>query len=371
MTTDLGLPGLHSGIAGVPTTEETQTGKDFSSDQEVRWCPGCGDYAVLKAVQGFLPELGLRRENIVFVSGIGCSSRFPYYLDTYGMHSIHGRAPAIATGLTTSRPDLSVWVVTGDGDALSIGGNHLIHALRRNVNMTILLFNNRIYGLTKGQYSPTSEPGKVTKSTPMGSVDYPFNPISLALGAEASFVARTIDSDRNHLISVLSAAAAHRGTSLVEIYQNCPIFNDGAFDTIKGRDTSAEAIIRLVHGQPIRFGAEGPDGLGSLGLIRDATNGGVKIVEVADVAAESVLIHDAANSDPTTAFAISRLTEAGHLHRAPIGIFRSIERATYDDQARAQVATAVEAGATGAVGSSARTRKLAALISGRDTWTVA
>ena len=222
----------------------------------MRWCPGCGDYAVLKAVQSFLPDLGLRRENIVFVSGIGCSSRFPYYLDTYGMHSIHGRAPAIATGIATAREDLSVWVVTGDGDALSIGGNHLIHAMRRNVNMTILLFNNRIYGLTKGQYSPTSEPGKVTKSTPAGSVDHPFNPVSLALGAEATFVARTIDSDRKHLTSVLSAAAAHRGTSLVEIYQNCPIFNDGAFDAIKNPDTKADAIIPLEQGEPIRFGHE-------------------------------------------------------------------------------------------------------------------
>ena len=228
----------------------------------MRWCPGCGDYAVLKAVQSFLPDLGLRRENIVFVSGIGCSSRFPYYLDTYGMHSIHGRAPAIATGIATSREDLSVWVVTGDGDALSIGGNHLIHALRRNVNMTILLFNNRIYGLTKGQYSPTSEPGKVTKSTPMGSVDHPFNPVSLALGAEGSFVARTIDSDRKHLTAVLSAAAAHRGTSFVEIYQNCPIFNDGAFDAIKNADTKADAIIPLVHGEPIRFGVTDASGLG-------------------------------------------------------------------------------------------------------------
>ena len=241
----------------MPTTDEKLTGKDYSSDQEVRWCPGCGDYAVLKAVQSFLPDLGLRKENIVFVSGIGCSSRFPYYLDTYGMHSIHGRAPAIATGIATSREDLSVWVVTGDGDALSIGGNHLIHAMRRNVNLKILLFNNRIYGLTKGQYSPTSEPGKVTKSTPAGSVDHPFNPVSLALGAEASFVARTVDSDRKHLTSVLSAAAAHRGTALVEIYQNCPIFNDGAFDAIKSPDTKADAIIPLEQGQPIRFGVDG------------------------------------------------------------------------------------------------------------------
>ena len=259
-TNELPFPGLRSGVELVPTTDTPQTGKEFTSDQEVRWCPGCGDYAVLKAVQGFLPELGLRRENIVFVSGIGCSSRFPYYLDTYGMHSIHGRAPSIATGLATAREDLSVWVVTGDGDALSIGGNHLIHALRRNVNMTILLFNNRIYGLTKGQYSPTSEPGKITKSTPMGSLDHPFNPVSLALGAEGTFVARTIDSDRKHLTSVLSAAAAHRGTSFVEIYQNCPIFNDGAFDAIKNNDTKADAIIPLVHGEPIRFGVEGVEG---------------------------------------------------------------------------------------------------------------
>ena len=253
-----------------------QTGKDFTSDQEVRWCPGCGDYAVLKAVQSFLPDLGLRRENIVFVSGIGCSSRFPYYLETYGMHSIHGRAPAIATGIATAREDLSVWVVTGDGDALSIGGNHLIHAMRRNVNMKILLFNNRIYGLTKGQYSPTSEPGKVTKSTPAGSVDHPFNPVSLALGAESTFVARTVDSDRKHLTSVLSAAAAHRGTALVEIYQNCPIFNDGAFDAIKQPDTKADAIIPLVQGEPIRFGVPGEDGKGSKGIVRSAS-GGVEV----------------------------------------------------------------------------------------------
>src|ERR1700754_4537921 len=238
------------------------TKADFSSDQETRWCPGCGDYAVLASVQSFMPELGIPPDRIVFVTGIGCAGRFVYYMDTYGMHGIHGRAPAIATGIAASREDLSVWVVTGDGDSLSIGGNHLIHALRRNVNMTILLFNNRIYGLTKGQYSPTSEPGKITKSTPMGSVDHPFNPVSLALGAEASFVARTIDSDRKHLTSVLSAAAAHRGTSFVEIYQNCPISNDGAFAAIKTHDTKADAIIPLVHGEPIRFGAPTESGQG-------------------------------------------------------------------------------------------------------------
>jgi 2-oxoglutarate ferredoxin oxidoreductase subunit beta len=350
----------YPGLAGVPTKDEPQNRKEYTADQEVRWCPGCGDYAILAAVQGFLPDLGLRRENIVFVSGIGCSSRFPYYLDTYGMHSIHGRAPAIATGIATAREDINVWVVTGDGDALSIGGNHLIHAMRRNVNMTILLFNNRIYGLTKGQYSPTSEPGKITKSTPVGSVDHPFNPVSLALGAEASFVARTIDSDRKHLTAVLSAAAAHRGTSLVEIYQNCPIFNDGAFDAIKENDTKADAIIPLEHGQAIRFGQLGEDGLGTKGIARDEATGGVKVVAGDD---PGVLIHDAHNPDPTIAFALSRLTDAGVLHQAPIGIFRSVVRPTYDDGARLQVATA-------AAGQEDQTAALTALINGKDTWTV-
>ncbi len=350
--TGLPMPGLR----GVPTLDDKQNRKEYTSDQEVRWCPGCGDYAVLAAVQGFLPDLGLKRENIVFVSGIGCSSRFPYYLDTYGMHSIHGRAPAIATGLATTREDLSVWVVTGDGDALSIGGNHLIHALRRNVNMTILLFNNRIYGLTKGQYSPTSEPGKVTKSTPMGSLDNPFNPVSLALGAEGTFVARTVDSNRKHLVEVLSAAAAHRGTSLVEIYQNCPIFNDGAFDSIKDNDSKDDSIIPLVHGQPIRFGRDG-----QRGVVRDPETGGVRVED--DPADEDVLVHDAQSPDPTTAFAISRLTDAGVLSHAPIGIFRQVEVPTYDDQARAQIATSAQ-------DNHDKTEALAGLLASGDTWTV-
>ncbi len=360
MTTEsLPFPGL----AGVPAAEVPQNRKEFTSDQEVRWCPGCGDYAVLAAVQGFLPELGLKRENITFVSGIGCSSRFPYYLDTFGMHSIHGRAPAIATGLATSREDLSVWVVTGDGDALSIGGNHLIHALRRNVNMTILLFNNRIYGLTKGQYSPTSELGKVTKSTPMGSLDNPFNPVSLALGAEGTFVARTIDSDRKHLTAVLSAAAAHRGTALVEIYQNCPIFNDGAFDAIKDQDTKADAIIPLVHGEPIRFGAPDANGKGSKGVVRDPATGGVAAVDVTDENEADLLVHDAHADDPTTAFALSRLTDSGYLNQAPIGIFRSVEHPTYDDLARDQIRTSTEGVEDPAVA-------LGGLLGSGDTWTV-
>jgi len=344
------------GLREVPTTDLAQGRKDFTSSQEVRWCPGCGDYAVLAAVQGFLPDLGLKRENIVFISGIGCSSRFPYYLDTYGMHSIHGRAPAIATGLATTRSDLAVWVVTGDGDALSIGGNHLIHALRRNVNMTILLFNNRIYGLTKGQYSPTSEPGKVTKSTPMGSLDNPFNPVSLALGAEGTFVARTVDSDRKHLTEVLSAAAAHRGTALVEIYQNCPIFNDGAFDAIKDNETKADSIIPLRHGEPVRFGRNG-----RLGVVRDTATGGLRVAEDPDDA--DVLVHDAHAADPTTAFALSRLTDAGTLAHAPIGIFRQVEASTYDDQAREQVNVARQ-------GTDDRQGALAGLLASGDTWTV-
>ncbi|HYP43915.1 MAG TPA: 2-oxoacid:ferredoxin oxidoreductase subunit beta [Propionibacteriaceae bacterium] len=349
------------GLAGVPLSLEPLTRKDFTSDQEVRWCPGCGDYAVLAAFQGFMPELGITKENTVIVSGIGCSSRFPYYVDSYGLHSIHGRATAIATGVATARPDVGVFVITGDGDALSIGGNHLIHVLRRNVNLTILLFNNRIYGLTKGQYSPTSEIGKVTKSTPMGSLDNPFNPVSLALGAEATFVARTIDSDRKHLTSVLRAAAAHRGTSLVEIYQNCPIFNDGAFDAIKDRTTSADAIIPLVHGEPIRFGVDG-----RLGVVQNSS-GEMAVVEVAEVGVEALVVHDAHRQDPTYAFALSRLTDAGVLHRSPIGIFRDVDAPAYDDLAREQVSLA----ATGGGAPSSDDDALQAMVAGGDTWDVA
>ncbi|GAA3753421.1 2-oxoacid:ferredoxin oxidoreductase subunit beta [Streptomyces tremellae] len=341
----------------IPKAEAKQSMKDFKSDQEVRWCPGCGDYAVLAAVQGFMPDLGLAKENIVFVSGIGCSSRFPYYMNTYGMHSIHGRAPAIATGLATSRRDLSVWVVTGDGDSLSIGGNHLIHALRRNVNLKILLFNNRIYGLTKGQYSPTSELGKITKSTPMGSLDAPFNPVSLALGAEASFVARTVDSDRKHLTSVLRAAADHPGTALVEIYQNCNIFNDGAFEVLKDKEQAQEAVIRLEDGQPIRFGADR-----SKGVVRDPRTGDLEVVDVTPENEADILVHDAASESPTTAFALSRLADPDTLHRTPIGVFRSVRRPVYDTLMNDQLDTAVEQRGKG---------DLAALLAGSDTWTVA
>ncbi|EFL16909.1 2-oxoacid:ferredoxin oxidoreductase subunit beta [Streptomyces sp. C] len=340
----------------VPKAEAKQSMKDFKSDQEVRWCPGCGDYAVLAAVQGFMPELGLAKENIVFVSGIGCSSRFPYYMNTYGMHSIHGRAPAIATGLATSRRDLSVWVVTGDGDALSIGGNHLIHALRRNVNLKILLFNNRIYGLTKGQYSPTSELGKITKSTPMGSLDAPFNPVSLALGAEASFVARTIDSDRKHLTEVLRQAADHPGTALVEIYQNCNIFNDGAFEALKDQEQAREAVIRLEHGRPVRFGADD-----TLGVVRNERTGDLEAVEITDANARRILVHDAHAATPTTAFALSRLADPDTLHQTPIGVFRSVERPVYDTLMADQLDAAVDQRGKG---------DLATLLAGSDTWTV-
>jgi 2-oxoglutarate ferredoxin oxidoreductase subunit beta len=281
----------------------------------VRWCPGCGDYVILNAVQSFLPSLGIAREDMVIVSGIGCSSRFPYYMNTYGMHSIHGRAPAIATGLAASRPDLSVWVVTGDGDALSIGGNHLIHTLRRNVNLTILLFNNRIYGLTKGQYSPTSEVGKVTKSTPMGSIDAPFNPVSLALGADATFVGRAMDSDRKGLTDVLRQAAEHQGTSLVEIYQNCNIFNDGAFELLKDPTTGPMWTIPLTHGEPLVFG---PGGASC--VVRDDF-GGLRIAETNQVDASEIVVHDAHREDPSYAFALSRLSSQD-LRYSPMGVFR-------------------------------------------------
>jgi 2-oxoglutarate ferredoxin oxidoreductase subunit beta len=329
------------------------TAKDFKSDQEVRWCPGCGDYSILAAMQRFMPELGIPREKTVFISGIGCSSRFPYYMNTYGLHSIHGRAPAIATGLSASRPDLSVWVVTGDGDALSIGGNHLIHALRRNVNLKILLFNNRIYGLTKGQYSPTSELGKITKSTPAGSADSPFNPLSLALGAEATFVARSIDSDAKHLQSVLRAAAAHQGSAFVEIYQNCNIFNDGAFELIKDPSTRDDHLIRLEQGQPITFGAQGrwsvvhPEG--AFGL--QVQEGGTPIV------------HDATVDDPAYAFALSRLS-GSDLSTTPIGVFRDVSRPSYDELVQKQLMDA-KAQATGSPD-----EMLSDLLTAADTWTI-
>ena len=306
--------------------------KDWMSDQEVRWCPGCGDYSILAAIQLALPDMGLRREDVVFVSGIGCAARFPYYMNTYGMHSIHGRAPAIATGLAMARPDLDVFVVSGDGDALSIGGNHLIHALRRNIDITILLFNNQIYGLTKGQYSPTSEVGKVTKSTPFGSIDRPFNPVSVALGAEATFVARTHDMDRNHMIEMFKRAHAHKGASIIEIYQNCNVFNDGAFGQITAKDARDSMLIPLEHGQPIRFGAEGEKG-----VVLD--RGGLHLADVAEVGEDALLVHDETRDDPSIAFMLSRLAQ-GPYEPTPIGVFRAVDRPEYGEGVNQQLAAA-------------------------------
>jgi 2-oxoglutarate ferredoxin oxidoreductase subunit beta len=326
--------------------------KDFTSDQEPRWCPGCGDYAILAAVQTFMPELGITPENTVFVSGIGCSGRFTYYMDTYGFHGIHGRAPAIATGIATANPALSVWVVTGDGDALSIGGNHLIHALRRNVNLKILLFNNQIYGLTKGQYSPTSEVGKVTKSTPFGSVDRPFDPVALALGAAATFVARTIDNDRKHLTEVLRQAAEHDGAAFVEIYQNCNVFNDGAFDLLRDKSQGVHNQIRLVHGEPIVFD-EGTR------CVRLADNGRLEIAAVGDTDPATIITHDV-HGPPSLAFTLAHLSQ-GPTEPTCIGVFREVRRDAYGAAVHAQIAQARERLGDG---------DLETLLHGGDTWTV-
>ncbi|MBV9604727.1 MAG: 2-oxoacid:ferredoxin oxidoreductase subunit beta [Solirubrobacterales bacterium] len=331
-------------------TPHDLTKADFQSDQETRWCPGCGDYAVLSAVQQFMPELGIAPEKIVFITGIGCAGRFAYYMNTYGMHSIHGRAPTLATGLASTREDLSIWIVTGDGDSLSIGGNHLIHSLRRNVPIKILLFNNQIYGLTKGQASPTSEIGKVTKSTPFGVADHPFNPVSLALGAEASFVARTIDRDRRHLTDVLRAAATHEGAALVEIYQNCPVFNDGAFSALTEKETKDANQIRLTAGQPIRFGVENERG------VSRGPDGGLAIVDVADVGEDALIVHDPTRPDPGLAFSLARLADNPTVP-TPIGIFRDVQRPVFGRHGARRTAPATEV-------------ELADLLVGSDSWTV-
>ena len=339
---------VDNGNGGAP---EALTKADFQSDQETRWCPGCGDYAVLSAVQQFMPELGIPPEKIVFITGIGCAGRFAYYMNTYGMHGIHGRAPALATGLATAREDLSIWVVTGDGDSLSIGGNHLIHALRRNVPLKILLFNNQIYGLTKGQASPTSELGKVTKSTPFGVADHPFNPVALALGAEATFVARTIDRDRRHLTDVLRAAAVHEGSALVEIYQNCPVFNDGAFAALTEKEVKDANQIRLEAGKPIRFGVSNERG------VARGADGHLEIVAVDEVDEAALLVHDPGRLDSGLAFSLARLA-GDPTGPTPIGIFRDVERPVY--------------GRTGRVAPEpASSEQLGELLLGGDTWTVA
>jgi len=334
-----------------PATPAKLSRKDFVSDQDVRWCPGCGDYAILAQVQKVMPELGVARENMVFISGIGCSSRFPYYMNTYGFHSIHGRAPAIATGLKVTRPELSVWVVTGDGDALSIGGNHLIHILRRNVDVNILLFNNRIYGLTKGQYSPTSEQGKITKSTPLGSVDYPFNPISVALGSEASFVARSIDVEAKHLQEVIRRAHEHSGTSFVEILQNCNIFNDGAFGDLTEKDTKADSQLLLEHGKPLLFGKNRDRGLRMRGH-------SLEVVQLGDGVTEAdVIVHD--ERDSALAFLLSVIRPPDF--PTPMGVFRAVDRPTYESVLNSQIRSAKERQGEG---------HLQQLLNRGDTWTV-
>ena len=336
----------------VEVVEQKLKKKDFVSDQEVRWCPGCGDYAILAAVQRFFPDLGVKKEDFLIVSGIGCSSRFPYYMDTYGFHSIHGRAPGFASGAKLANPNLSVWVITGDGDAMSIGGNHFIHVLRRNFDMNILMFNNRIYGLTKGQYSPTSEVGKVTKSTPMGSLDHPFNPPSLALGSGATFVARTIDRESKHMASVFKESYAHKGGSFIEIYQNCNIFNDGAFANMTDKETKMETQLLLNSGEPMIFGKDK-----NKGIILEGSK--LSVIELdGNKTVDDVLVHD--SSDKNLASILARMTYNADLP-TPIGVIYKEERPTYEDMMVEQLQEAVDKNGRG---------DLDALLKGTNTWTV-
>ncbi|OIO05028.1 MAG: 2-oxoacid:ferredoxin oxidoreductase subunit beta [Elusimicrobia bacterium CG1_02_63_36] len=336
-----------------PKTGPALTRKDFVSDQMVRWCPGCGDFAILAQVQKTLPKLGIPKEKIVFISGIGCSSRFPYYVDTYGFHSIHGRAPAIATGLKCARPDLQVWVVTGDGDGLSIGGNHLIHAIRRNIDINILLFNNRIYGLTKGQYSPTSERGKVTKSSPVGSLDRPIYPLRTALASEATFVARSVDADVQHLAETLERAATHKGTSFVEIYQNCIVFNNGAFEDIENRATRDDFVVKLEHGKPLIFGKDRDHGIRMKGGLTPEV-----VTFKPEEPPKDLLVH---NEKAGAEFAYMLTQLEPPEFPTPVGVFRSVEEATYNDLLDAQIESAKKPGAD----------DLSKLLAGPETWEVA
>jgi len=332
-------------------TPRALTRKDFASDQDVRWCPGCGNNAILAQMQKTLPELGVAREDIVIISGIGCSSRFPYYMNTYGIHSIHGRAPTLAMGLKCARPELLVWVVTGDGDALAIGGNHFTHALRRNVDINILLFNNRIYGLTKGQYSPTSAHGARTRSSPEGSIENPVNPVGVAIGSEASFIARTVDVFQQHCSMVLKRAAAHRGASLVEIAQNCIIFNDGAWAHLTDPDRRLDHVLYLEHGRPMRFGRQGEKGIRLNGLRPE-------VVEVAAVGEENLLVHDEQAPEPTLAYLLSRMGPPEF--PTPIGVFRAIDKPVYSRQLMQQVEAA----------QAREPADLAALLRQGETWEV-
>jgi 2-oxoglutarate/2-oxoacid ferredoxin oxidoreductase subunit beta len=343
--------GVAGGVAPPPAK---LTKADFVSGQEVRWCPGCGDYAILSNIQKVMPELGIAREKIVFVSGIGCSSRFPYYMNTYGFHSIHGRAPAVATGIKASNPELSVWVITGDGDALSIGGNHFMHAIRRNLDLNYILFNNRIYGLTKGQYSPTSEMGKKTKSTPMGTIDYPLNPLSVAIASEATFVARSIDIDVKHLGTTVEAAARHKGVSFVEVYQNCNIFNDKAFEYFTERSVRTDRVLYLEHGKPMIFGKDGSHGIRMNGAHPEVVEIGKNGITINDI-----LVHDIYLKDPSVAFMLARMEYPDFPQ--PVGIFRAVERATYEDMLVEQIEAAIAKSGPGS---------LEKLINSGDMWTV-
>ncbi len=326
---------------------------DFASDQDIRWCPGCGDYSILAQMKKVLPTLGVAPEKTVFISGIGCSSRFPYYVNTYGIHSIHGRAPAFATGLKSTRPDLSVWVITGDGDGLSIGGNHLLHAIRRNIDINIILFNNSIYGLTKGQYSPTSPIGHVTKSTPRGSIDHPLNPISVALAAEATFAARSVDVYASHLIEILTRAANHRGTSFVEVYQNCNVFNDGAWEQFTDKSVKDDNLLELEHGKPLIFGKNRNKGIRLNGITPE-------VVELnGKIAADDLLFHDEKAPESQLAFLLSRLRTPRFPE--PIGVFRAVERPTYDHMLNEQVSAAAAERGPGT---------LEELFNSNETWVV-
>jgi 2-oxoglutarate ferredoxin oxidoreductase subunit beta len=330
------------------------TDKDFASDQDVRWCPGCGDYSILAQMKKVMPTLGVPREKIVFISGIGCSSRFPYYMNTYGLHTIHGRATAVATGLKTVRPDLMVWVITGDGDGLSIGGNHLMHCIRRNLDLNIVLFNNRIYGLTKGQYSPTSRLGQRTKSTPMGVIDNPLHPLSIAIGAEATFVARSIDTNIKHLGETLKRAAAHSGTSFIEVYQNCNVFNDGAWDYAKDRDTKADTTLELEHGKPLIFGKDRDKGIRLNGLEPEVVQLGKGITE------DDLLFHDEKAPEPSLAYLLSRMRYEDGFPE-PIGVFRSVDAPRYDELVNDQITLATKEQGPG---------DLDRLYGSGETWTV-
>ena len=339
MSTDVSLPVLKPA--------------DFASDQDVRWCPGCGDYSILAQMKKVMATIGASRDETVFVSGIGCSSRFPYYMNTYGMHSIHGRAPAVATGIKSVLPDLTVWVITGDGDALSIGGNHLMHAIRRNLDINIILFNNRIYGLTKGQYSPTSPLDKITKSSPMGSIDNPLHPLSIAIGCEGTFVARSIDTNIKHLGKTLARAAEHRGTAFVEVYQNCNIFNDGAWEYATNRNTKADTTIELEHGKPLIFGKDRDKGIRLNGMEPEIVELGKGVTE------DDLLFHDEKCSEPSLAYLLSRMRYPDFPE--PIGVFRAVDRPRYDEQINHQVRDAIQAKGEG---------DLSKLFHAGETWSV-